>query len=283
MEAPDARNLIFAPRKPTTFATALQTRPKASTPPSSRLSGLNYAMLTESALKKKLRELGIPTTGSKALLIRRHQEWLNIFNSNCDASDALRKSKRELLRELDEWERTQGGSANTKESHVMRKDFDGHGHATAHKNQFDDLIANARKRVKAAPKATPEGDGHRELNGHPTHADTDDQSISDSTRTSAILEPPDAQDTHAARPYEDNEVALSSIRKKVEEANRTEPATKTLSNELLDANERAAKEAQADGKPKIGIQDPFGNPDRKIPMFSLPAEPICDMDDASLI
>ncbi|PVI04626.1 DNA repair protein rad18, partial [Periconia macrospinosa] len=131
-------------RESTAFPKPMQTRPKETAPPPTRLSGLNYAMLTETALKKKLRDLGIPSSGSKPVLIRRHQEWLNIFNSNCDAADNVRKPKRELLRELDAWERTQGGQASTKNSHIMKKDFDGAGHATIHKSQFDDLIAQAR-------------------------------------------------------------------------------------------------------------------------------------------
>jgi E3 ubiquitin-protein ligase RAD18 len=251
-------------------------------------------MLSESALKKKLRELGIPSTGSKPLLIRRHQEWLNIFNSNCDASDALRKSKRELLRELDEWERTQGGSANMKESHVMRKDFDGQGHATVHKSQFDDLIANARKRVKAATKPALESDTNDESNRHATQPTHDDQipvaqtphlTHDDQSTTTRTPQPPAAQsaDTHAARPYEDNEAALSIIRRKVEEANRKDAIPQSVRHEMVDANERAAKEAQTDEDTTIGFQDPFGSPSRKMPMFALPADPVCDVDSSSVI
>ena len=236
-------------------------------------------MLSETALRKKLKELGIPSHGSKSSLIKRHQEWLNIFNSNCDASDTLRKSKRELLRELDEWERTQGGSAITKESHVMRKDFDGLGHATAHKSQFDDLIANARKRVKPASKTAPEGEETNEPNGLPLQQNDED-------RSTAIAPHPSTQptpDVEVERPYEDNEAALSIIRDKVKEANRTAPPIRSLSQEMSNANERAAKEAQAEGETAVGFQDPFGSPSRKVPMFALPAEPVCDVDSSSVL
>lgn len=258
---------------------ALQTRPKDPTPPASRLSGLNYAMLTESALKKKLRDLGIPITGSKPLLIRRHQEWLNIFNSNCDASDTVRKSKRELLRELDEWERTQGGNANTKESYVMRKDFDGQGHATAHKSQFDDLIANARRRAKATPKSELEG----KTNGEPKEHPQQQSHVVQSTANQAPHPPAAQLPPEVPRPYEHNEAALSSIRAKVEEANHTESAFPPLNREMSNANARAAKEAQADEETPLGFQDPFGNPSRKVPMFSLPAEPVYDVDSSTAI
>ncbi|KAF2682091.1 DNA repair protein rad18 [Lentithecium fluviatile CBS 122367] len=268
-------------RKPSSFPTALQTRPKEPTPPTSRLSGLNYAMLTESALKKKLRDLGIPSTGSKALLIRRHQEWLNIYNSNCDASDAVRKSKRELLRELDEWERTQGGNANTKESYVMKKDFDGQGHAMAHKSQFDDLIANARKRAKAVQKSEPEGKTTREPNQEPQQQPHVDQSTTTQAPHPSTAPPP--ADAPAARPYEHNESALSTIKAKVDEANRTDSAFPSLSCEKSSSNDRAAKEAEMSEETTLGFQDPFRSPSRKVPMFALPAEPVCDVDSSTAI
>ena len=114
-------------------------------------------MLKETALRKKLQEIDIPSWGSKDLLKRRHIEWLNIYNSNCDADDSLRKSKKQLLRELDEWEQTQGGKAGSKESKIMRKDFDGDGHARLHKSDFDDLIAQARK-ARTSKKAGEVGE-----------------------------------------------------------------------------------------------------------------------------
>jgi E3 ubiquitin-protein ligase RAD18 len=271
--------LIELIRKSPTFSAALRSRPKDPTPPASRLSGLNYAMLTETALKKKLRDLGIPGTGSKPLMIRRHQEWLNIFNSNCDASDAVRKSKRELLRELDEWERTQGGQANTKESYVMKKDFDGRGHATAHKSQFDNLIANARKRTKAPAKPALE----EEMDGEPKEHSQGQPNVVHNTTNQVSHTPASQPSPEVPRPYEHNEAALSSIRAKVEAANRTDAHLLPLSCEMSNANARAAKEAQADEETPLGFQDPFGNPTRKVPMFSLPAEPVCDVDNSTAI
>lgn len=61
------------------------------------------------------------------------------------------KSKRDLLRELDVWERTQGGMAFSSSglsaaSSVMRKDFDGSAWSTDHGNDYKELIASARMR-----------------------------------------------------------------------------------------------------------------------------------------
>ncbi|KAF1924308.1 DNA repair protein rad18, partial [Didymella exigua CBS 183.55] len=135
----------------TSFPAALQRQQREPSPPPIRLSTLNYSMMKEGALRKKLQEIGIPNWGSKDLMRRRHIEWLNIHNSNCDADERERRPKRQLLKELEEWENTQGGRADVKESKVMRKDFDGSGYAKSHKSDFDDLIAQARKK-RAAPK-----------------------------------------------------------------------------------------------------------------------------------
>ncbi|KAF2772893.1 DNA repair protein rad18, partial [Teratosphaeria nubilosa] len=116
--------------------------------PQERLAELNYSLLKDQAMRKKLEELGIPTSGSKQLMVRRHTEWVNIWNANCDSNNP--RSKRELLRELDAWERTQGSKAppaqNTSASAIMRKDFDGNGWAKKNKDEFSRLIADARRK-----------------------------------------------------------------------------------------------------------------------------------------
>ena len=123
--------------------------------PMERLPSISYSILTDNALRKKLSALGIPNWGPKQLLIRRHTEWLNLWNSNCDSSRP--RSKRELISDLDIWERTQGGHApnNTGNNQngpnsVMNKDFDGAAWAASHSNDFNDLIARARQKAKAS-------------------------------------------------------------------------------------------------------------------------------------
>lgn len=116
-----------------------------------RLPQLNYSLLKDTALRKKLSELGIPSGGSKALLIRRHTEWVNLVNANCDSNKP--RTKRDLLHELEIWDKTQGrqimtnssGTAST--TSVMNKDFDGVAWAASHDNDFKTLIAKARERA----------------------------------------------------------------------------------------------------------------------------------------
>jgi E3 ubiquitin-protein ligase RAD18 len=74
---------------------------------------------------------------------------MNLWNANCDAK--LPKTKGELLRDLDVWERSQGGGAAqpgvlTGPNAVMAKNFDAAAWSTNHDNDFKRLIENARKK-----------------------------------------------------------------------------------------------------------------------------------------
>lgn len=140
-----------------------------------RLPELNYSLLGDAQMRKKLKELGIPATGQKVLMSRRHTEWINLWNANCDSSRP--KSKRELLHELDVWERAQGGlvagsfggigGGSGGQNAIMKKDFDAEGWKRANRDDFGRLIEEARKkaRLKAASTEAKSGD---EVNGRTT-------------------------------------------------------------------------------------------------------------------
>jgi E3 ubiquitin-protein ligase RAD18 len=87
--------------------TSTRNTPRVAPRPQDRISELNYSLLKEGPMRKKMDELGLPGFGSKQLMVRRHTEWVNLWNANCDSSNP--RSKRELLQDLDTWERTQGG------------------------------------------------------------------------------------------------------------------------------------------------------------------------------
>ncbi|KAF2164906.1 hypothetical protein M409DRAFT_67610 [Zasmidium cellare ATCC 36951] len=177
--------------------------------PQDRINELNYSMMKELALKKKLKDVGIPDWGTKQLLIQRHREWVNIWNANCDSNHP--RSKRDLLYDLDVWERTQGGRApnpNGLSSTIMKKDFDGDAYSKRHQDEFSRLIADA-KRKKSNPATETKSPKDEE---DTTQQPTEDGSA-DSTNPAA---------NEQVKPYENNPEALSSIREKVEALNRGE-------------------------------------------------------------
>jgi E3 ubiquitin-protein ligase RAD18 len=128
---------------------------------------LNYSMYKEAALRKKLADMGIPNQGQRHLLERRHKEWTMLWNANCDAAQP--KARSELLKDLDVWERTQGGRAPVtgraaqNAAIIKDKDFDGSAWAAQYDNSFKDLIANARKsRLEAKKKVEEPGEGEQQ-------------------------------------------------------------------------------------------------------------------------
>ncbi|CAG8752833.1 30207_t:CDS:2 [Gigaspora margarita] len=64
-----------------------------------------YALLKDKALKEELRKEGLSSYGTREELIRRHAHYLNLWNSNVDATK--RKDKFELIKEMVRWEKAQ--------------------------------------------------------------------------------------------------------------------------------------------------------------------------------
>jgi E3 ubiquitin-protein ligase RAD18 len=80
---------------------------------------------------------------------------MNLWNANCDAKNP--KTKDELRRDLDIWERTQGGAApqsgiSSGPNAVMAKTFDAAAWSANHGDDFKRLIENARKKKDMAKK-----------------------------------------------------------------------------------------------------------------------------------
>lgn len=81
---------------------------------------------------------------------------MNLWNANCDSR--IPKLHGELLRELDIWERAQGGRApvptgSNASNNVMRKDFDGAAWSVSHGDNYKKLIENAK--IKKGPNNLP--------------------------------------------------------------------------------------------------------------------------------
>lgn len=145
--------------------------------PPERLPALAYSMLKDTALRKKLSELGLSTHGSRQLLEKRHKEWITLWNANCDSSRPKKRS--ELLRDLDEWERTVGNPAivaggataggqpglglmaraQAAGAQIKDKEFDGKAWASRYGGNFGDLIKQARRGIKRQTLNNPEVPG----------------------------------------------------------------------------------------------------------------------------
>ncbi|GAO19800.1 hypothetical protein UVI_02064010 [Ustilaginoidea virens] len=134
-----------------------------------RLPPLNYSMMKEQALRKKLNEIGISNQGPRILLEMRHKEWLAIWNANCDS--ARPKKRSQLLHDLDVWEKAQGyrqpNAARAALNAVAIKDtnFDGAAWAAKHGSSFKDLVATARKNKAPANEETKAPDKRPEQEG----------------------------------------------------------------------------------------------------------------------
>ncbi|OAF57651.1 E3 ubiquitin-protein ligase rad18 [Pseudogymnoascus destructans] len=123
------------------------------------LPTLNYSLLSDTNLRKKLKDLGISSIGNRPPLERRHREWVTLWNANCDSSKP--RSKAELLRDLETWERTQVSQGTSRNYTggglpIASKDFDGAAWSSKHGPTFRSLIEEAARsrRQKSSGEAT---------------------------------------------------------------------------------------------------------------------------------
>ncbi|KAK9235827.1 hypothetical protein V1525DRAFT_408805 [Lipomyces kononenkoae] len=120
----------------------LQSQPlhQVTRKPLQRLPKLQYDLFNDTKLRSKLAELGLPTNGSRTQLQQRHSEWVSLWNANIDSNNP--KTKRELLRDLNDWESNVARYAVQK---VSADDLAAW--SKTHSNDFDALIARAKKDV----------------------------------------------------------------------------------------------------------------------------------------
>ncbi|AEO60546.1 hypothetical protein MYCTH_2309819 [Thermothelomyces thermophilus ATCC 42464] len=213
----------------TSFGSArtLSQNPPTPTKAPERLPALAYSMLKDSALRKKLAELGLSTAGSRQMLEKRHREWVTIWNANCDSAKPKKRS--ELLQDLEVWERTMGSRAPTMSraanmgAQIKDKDFDGAAWAAKHENSFKDLIAKARSsRSKVVQKAEGEQNKGESGSAQDERKGRDDSvSASEPSKTAVVdltcppssqPEPPDSPPKRAGASGESDTGLLEDLR-----------------------------------------------------------------------
>lgn len=282
-----------------------------NTRPQERISELNYSLLNDTKLRNKLNALGIPNWGPKQLMIKRHTEWVNLWNANCDSQNP--RSERELLRDLDQWERTQGGRAPNPSglsSSVMRKDFDSTAWTNKNRDDFSRLIAEA-KRKKHNPAIEPERPKPDEVDEvqpkGEVNGGTDGSSSLHPATSQTFPAPP--EDLDPAKPYENNAEAISSIREKVEAANAGQPIEPVMNagfeSHSLDGTDDEtfsdrSKPLPSTDNPALLEKSHFGlsngtswntrtsedprcelpSPIKRVPMFTVPQQPFSGLDGA---
>ncbi|XP_034169938.1 E3 ubiquitin-protein ligase RAD18 isoform X2 [Pangasianodon hypophthalmus] len=118
------------------------------------MAKLVYTLLTMVELKRRLRECHLSTQGSREQLIRRHQEFIHIYNAQCDALNP--RSSEDIAREVENNEkmRNQLESKNkpailiTKNHTVTEIEQLHSDYRKQHSGEFSRLIAQVRGRLE---------------------------------------------------------------------------------------------------------------------------------------
>ncbi|KAJ2502952.1 E3 ubiquitin-protein ligase rad18 [Coemansia sp. RSA 1972] len=117
----------------------------------SRPTKLAYSLLSESKLRRTLKDLGIPAKGDKQQMQARHVEWVNMYMANADSETPV--SHKLLLRRLAAWEDTFGRSVEPAKPNAAPDTADEH--AAKYADSFADLVAQARANRKREPTNGP--------------------------------------------------------------------------------------------------------------------------------
>lgn len=181
----------------------------------------------------------------------------------------------------------------------MKKDFDGQGWASSNKDQFDALIANARRKRGMPVEKNEKDEGRDEtMKALPKSVE------------SIELSPRSNQQVDVPRPYEGSEDALSIAREKVGQANRDGFAPRPVNQAPEPTSQRGGDSAITDGEslsdapeedgvpasfesptrsqisrgpPSSLSKNSFSSPTRKLPMFQVLEDPVVDMDSGTTV
>ncbi|XP_078399052.1 E3 ubiquitin-protein ligase RAD18 [Cetorhinus maximus] len=123
------------------------------------LPKLVYNLISERDLRKKLKECGLSTQGSKAQLVKRHQAFVQMYNSQCDSLNP--RSALEVAREIERNEKIQAQLESKAGKKVMKfaKDQSEEEidevhkeYRVKHQKEFQQLVAEVKNRWKTKGK-----------------------------------------------------------------------------------------------------------------------------------
>ncbi|XP_013364562.1 PREDICTED: E3 ubiquitin-protein ligase RAD18 isoform X2 [Chinchilla lanigera] len=115
-----------------------------------------YNLLSDRDLKKKLKQHGLSIQGNKQQLIKRHQEFVHMYNAQCDALHP--KSAAEIVEEIENMEKTrmrleasklnESAMVFTKDQTEEEIDEIHRKYRKKHQNEFQLLVDQAKKGYK---------------------------------------------------------------------------------------------------------------------------------------
>ncbi|XP_053932744.1 E3 ubiquitin-protein ligase RAD18 isoform X3 [Cuculus canorus] len=135
------------------------------------MSKVVYNLLSDRDLKKKLKEHGLSTHGTRHQLIRRHQEFVHMYNAQCDSLNP--KSVAEVVKELEtnekirvQLESNKTGETSltfTKDQTEEEIDEIHTDYRNKHKSEFQFLMDQVNNRWKKSGKRKTESAQNKEV------------------------------------------------------------------------------------------------------------------------
>ncbi|KAI8898399.1 hypothetical protein BC833DRAFT_590016 [Globomyces pollinis-pini] len=117
-----------------------------------------YHLYKDNKIRALLQNEALSSYGDRSSLIKRHSQWIMMFNANCDSSQP--KSLKELRSDLNDWEQlnatrtTQPQNSN----HELTKEYQNSitNHLFKYKEHFEELIEEIKARKSNCKKKNPE-------------------------------------------------------------------------------------------------------------------------------
>ncbi|KAI4895721.1 hypothetical protein NFI96_019890 [Prochilodus magdalenae] len=160
-----------------------------------------YTLLTMAELKRRLRECHLSTQGSRDQLIRRHQEFTHMYNSECDALNP--RSSEDIAREVENNEKSRKQldtkskpaisitkSQTPEEIEQLHSNY-----RKQHSSEFSRLIAQVRGRLEASRKTQMKQEEGKSVEASCSGADHATVQSSTQTPISKALEVPNHENT----------------------------------------------------------------------------------------
>ncbi|GFU28314.1 e3 ubiquitin-protein ligase RAD18 [Nephila pilipes] len=114
------------------------------------LPKLVYHLLSDKEIKKKLKQYGLSVTGERQALIRRHKNFITLYNANCDSLEP--KAVEDLVTEIERQEIEERLNSAPKQIQIHKKsdisdiEKEYQTYAKQHQSQFNDLIHDIQQR-----------------------------------------------------------------------------------------------------------------------------------------